>query len=83
MKITMPCRHDDCPGQVEFSSIELGDGGARLLGECDACGSTFVLSGGEVRLVTDHEQGTIAAVPLSHGRSERFVRTIGRARPRV
>lgn len=84
MKITMPCGHDACEGgQVEFASIVLGDGGAKLVGDCDTCGAAFVLSGGEVRLVPDHELGTIEAVPLSDGRPERFVRTIGRARPRV
>ena len=84
MKITMPCREDGCDGgHVEFASIVLGDGGAKLVGECGTCRATFVLSGGEVRLVPDTEADHIEAVPLSHGRADRFVRTIGRARPRA
>ena len=84
MKITMPCRSTTCDGgQVEFGSIVLGDGVAKLVGDCDHCGRTFVLSGGEVRLVADADRGGIEAVPLDRDRPERFVRTIGRARPKA
>jgi len=83
MKITMPCRDGSCDGQVEFASIVLGEGGAKLVGDCPSCASTFVLAGGEVRLVPDQEKGTIEAVPLERDRPDRFVRTIGRARPRL
>ncbi len=84
MKITMPCTNSSCPdGTVEFSSIVLGDADTTLVGSCETCLATFTLSGGQVRLVSDHDRGSIEAVPLEEGRPERFVRTIGRARPRV